>query len=310
MKKVRYLLLPGLTLLPFAHSAPLPEDVPEGQVYVYNAEYGRRGEIEIHFPEGHDPATDRVPGIILFHGGGWRRGDRSQFRALSHYFASRGLVATTAHYKLADRDALGNRTANPSPKRACITSAKSAIRWLKQNADELGIDPDRIIGGGGSAGAHVLLLATLNPGLNDPADPADIDTSVVAYVLFNPAFQPGSDRHDPEVNIEEHLHVDMAPMVVFWGSNDNWLGGWDQTFNRMKALGIDSKLTWWTAVGEGHAFFNDEPWKSLTMIEADRFLVRQGLLQGNPTITAPDSGKSLVRGPQPATSQTEADDDL
>ena len=56
-------------------------------------------------------------------------------------------------------------------KRYCISDAKSAIRWFKQHANELGIDPKRIIAGGGSSGGHVCLLATTNPGLNDPNDP-------------------------------------------------------------------------------------------------------------------------------------------
>lgn len=294
-------LLPlALVFLSASGFSQLPEAPPEGKIYNYKAESGKRGEIEIHFPADHDP-SQKVPGIIMFHGGAWKGGNREQFRDLCHYFASRGLVAATAHYRLASKKDLQDRSANPSPKRQCITDAKSAIRWFKQNADELGIDPDRVIGGGGSAGAHVALLATLNPGLNDPADPDEIDTSVVAYLLFNPAFKPAADRNDPEVNIEEHLRANMAPAVAFWGTDDNWLVGWNKAFEKMKALGIDSKVTWWTAVGEGHAFFNKEPWKSLTLIEADRFLVQQGLLKGEPTLQSPESGESLVQGPQPAT---------
>ncbi len=278
----------------------LPAEPPEGKIYTYKAENGKRGEMEIHFPAGHDATKDRVPGVIMFHGGGWKRGDRSQFRPLCHYLASRGLVAATAHYRLADKELLKNRSANPSAKRVCITDAKSAIRWFKQHADELGIDPERVIGGGGSAGGHIVLLATLNPGLNDPADPQDIDTSVVAYLLFNPALKPAADKNDSEVFLEQHLKADLPPMVVFWGTNDNWLTGWTQAYAKMESLGIQS-VDWWTAVGQGHAFFNDEPWKSLTIAEVDRFLVKQGLLAGELTILAPATGEVLVKGPQPPT---------
>lgn len=291
----RFLTLPLLFAVSVGYALSLPESAPEGIVYQYKPENGKRGEIEIHFPEGHSPSVDRVPGVILFHGGGWKRGNRDQFRDLCHYLASRGLVAATANYRFADRDGLNNRNANPSPKRICITDAKSAIRWFKQNASELGIDPDRIIGGGGSAGAHIALLATHNPGLNDPKDPTDIDTSVVAYLLFNPAFKPAADRNDPEVNVEMHLRKDTAPMVAFWGTNDNWLNGWKQAYKKMQQLGLDSRLHWWSAEGEGHAFFNKEPWKSLTYIEADRFLVEQGLLSGEPAITPLLSDKSLSK---------------
>lgn len=284
-----------------AHADQLPDQAPEGKVYAYKAENGKRGEIEIHFPAGHDPAKARVPGIIMFHGGGWKGGNREQFRDMCHYFASRGLVAATAHYRFADRDAMKDRQANPSPKRVCITDAKSAIRWFKQHADELGIDPERIIAGGGSAGGHISLLATNNPGLNDPADPPHIDTSVVAYLLFNPAFKPAADRNDPAVDVEQHLSTETAPMIAFWGTDDNWLNGWNQAYQKMQSQGIDASVEWWVAEGAGHGFFNNEPWKSLTYIEADRFLVEQGLLAGAPTISAPTKDQALVKSPRPPT---------
>jgi len=284
------LLATGTTLPAFSQ---LPATPPEAKVYTYKAEAGNRGEIEVHFPEGHQASGRKVPGIIMFHGGGWKKGNRDQFRALCHYFAGRGLVAASAHYRFSTRSPQGSEG---SPKRICITDAKSAIRWFKQNADELGIDPERIIAGGGSAGGHIALVSTLNPGLNDPADPKDIDTSVVAYLLFNPALHSG-DKVDAEVSVKQHLKADTAPMVAFWGTEDKWLTAWNQAHERMESLGIE--VNWWSAVGQGHAFFNKEPWKTLTIAEADRFLVQQGLLSGKPTLNAPASGETLIQGPLP-----------
>lgn len=298
MKNLPFAILLS-TLICLSHAyGQLPETPPEGKIYHYKDEGGKRSEIEIHFPAGHNVSKSRVPGIIMFHGGGWKRGDRKQFRFLCHYFAQRGLVAATAHYELANRAAL-KKGAFPSPKRVCIRDAKSAIRWFKQNADELGIDPERIIGGGGSAGAHIVLLATLNPGLNHPDDPRNIDTSVQAYLLFNPALKTSQDRKDAEVYLEAHLKRDIPPMVVFWGTNDNWLKGWKNAYEAMEALGASSSVEWWTAVGEGHAFFNNEPWKSLTLIQADRFLVKHGLLDGLPILSTDAFDQVLLKGPQP-----------
>ncbi len=135
-------------------------------------------------------------------------------------------------------------------------------------------------------------MATLNPGLNDPADPKDIDTSVVAYLLFNPALHSGN-KVDSEVSVKEHLKADTPPMVAFWGTEDNWLKGWNQAYEKIESLGIP--VEWWSAVGQGHALFNKEPWKTLTIAEADRFLVRQGLLQGEPTLPPPPSGEELIK---------------
>lgn len=98
------------------------------------------------------------------------------------------------------KDEAAKLPAGETRKRACITDAKSALRWFKQHAGEFGMDPARIITGGGSAGGHISALATLNPGLNDPADPVGFDTSVVAYLWFNPAFAP-DDSKDAEVDV-------------------------------------------------------------------------------------------------------------
>lgn len=292
-------------LLAFVIAGPVfsaaAQEVPEGKVYTYLPEHGNRGEIEVHFPKDHDASKAKVPAIIMFHGGAWRAGNRDMFRRLCHHFAQRGLVAATAHYPLASKKEIDDRNANPSPKRKCITGAKSAIRWVKANADELGIDPDRLVAGGGSAGGHVAMLATLNPGLNDPNDPKDIDTSVVAYLLFNPAFKPAADKNDAEVNIEKHLKADMPPIAAFWGTNDNWLAGWNSAYDKMKSLGTDKNVQWWTAVGQGHAFFNHEPWQTLTLIKADAFLVEQGLLKGQANLPAPKGDSKLLQGPQPKT---------
>ena len=64
-------------------------DAPEGKVYVYKQVDGVNREMEIYFPKGHDASKMTVPGIILFHGGGWGGGSRVAFAYQCNYFASR-----------------------------------------------------------------------------------------------------------------------------------------------------------------------------------------------------------------------------
>lgn len=126
-------------------------------------------------------------------------------------------------------------------KRYCISDAKSAIRWFKQHANELGIDPKRIIAGGGSSGGHVCLLATTNSGLNDPNDPKKYDAPVAACVLFNPALAARDSKEDPEVDFLQHLKADFPPAIVFFGSEDKkWINRWSHAYTKMKSLGIQS----------------------------------------------------------------------
>ena len=294
MKKLIFLLL---CVVPLAAETPTKSkyDGPAGKPYIYKTSGGKERQMEIYFPPNHDPAKSKVPGLILFHGGAWKGGDLGQFRAACAYFASRGLVCATVDYHLLGKTGLDLLPAGESYKRVCVTDAKSAIRWFKQHADELGVDPTRIITGGGSAGGHISALATMNPGLNDPADPKDIDTSVVAYLWFNPAFA-ADDNKDSEIDILTHLKADLPPTIAFFGDKDDWKKGWDTAQAKWKSLGTKS-IALQIAPGQTHSFFNKEPWRTVTLIAADEFLVKQGLLTGKPTLAMPTSGEKLVAAP-------------
>lgn len=266
-------------------------DGPPGESFVYKASDGRERRMEVYFPPDHDPATAKVPGMILFHGGGWQGGGLDQFRFACDYFARRGLVCATVEYRMLGREA-ATLPENESKKRVCITDAKSAIRWFKQQSGKFGIDPDRVITGGGSAGAHISALATMNPGLNDPADSKDVDTRVVAYVWFNPAFT-AADAKDPEVDVLNHIKPGLPPAIVIFGDRDVWLPGWTAAHAKWKALSA-GPVEFWIAKNQKHGFFNREPWRSVTLIEVDRFLGRHGLLTGEPTMEPPAGNESLA----------------
>ncbi len=293
MKRLLMALVLSLLAADIIHAA----DPAAGKVFVYKQSDGQPREMEIYFPPNHDPKTAKVPGVILFHGGGWSGGNLKQFRAACEYFASRGLVTATVSYRMLTKAEAAKLPAGETRKRVCITDAKSAIRWFKTHAEELGLDPQRVITGGGSAGGHVSVLATLNPGLNDPADSTDIDTSVVAYLLFNPAFA-ADDSQDSEVDVLRYLKADLAPAIAFFGTKDTWKVGWDAAHKKLKALG-NTKTELHLAEGQAHSFFNKDPWQSITLIAADRFLVKQGLLQGEPTRQRPESGQNLVESVSP-----------
>jgi len=267
-----------------------PAQKPLGKVYTYKETNGVKREMEIFFPKHHESAKKPVPAIIFFHGGGWASGSRKSFSYQCDYFAKRGIVAATVTYQLTDKKGKATLKKNQSPKRLCIPDAKSAIRWVKQHADELGIDPKQLIVAGGSAGGHIGLIATHNPGLNDPQDAKEVDTSVVAYVLFNPALTL-TDAKDKEIDVIQHLNPSTAPAIAFFGDKDKWLKGWKPAYKKWQGL-KNTSIEVHIAKGQGHAFFNKQPWLDLTLLEADKFLQKRGLLQGEATLPAP-AGKTL-----------------
>ena len=276
--------------------SPRPKyDAPAGTPQTYKTSAGKKRRMEIFLPPDHDPKKSKVPGLILFHGGGWQGGTLAQFRNACAYFASRGLVCATVEYRMLGKAERAKLPEGESYKRVCVTDAKSAIRWFKQHAEELGIDSSRLITGGGSAGGHISALATMNPGLNDPKDPPDIDTKVSAYLWFNPAFS-SADTSDPQIDILAQLKTDLPPAIVFFGNKDEWKKGWDAAHAKWISLGVQS-IDLHIANGQPHGFFNQEPWQTVTLIAADKFLVQHGFLTGNPTLTPPASGEKLLKAP-------------
>lgn len=275
----------------------LGDMAPAGKEYTYKQSAGKPRKMEIYFPPNHNPSTSKVPGLILFHGGSWSGGSLKQFRVACEYFASRGLVCATAEYQMLTKEQASALPAGETRKRVCVSDAKSAIRWFKQHAGELGIDTEKIITGGGSAGGHISALATLNPGLNDPADPTGIDTNVVAYLWFNPAFSSDDDR-DAEIDILRFVNADLSPAIVFFGDKDSWKKGWDVAYSKWQTVG-NKQIDLQIATGQSHSFFNKDPWQTVTLIAADRFLVKLGLLSGEPTKSMPATGENLVPSDSP-----------
>jgi acetyl esterase/lipase len=295
-----------LSLLAPTHAvtADAPDDQAEeaaapGQSFAYKMSGDQPRRLEVYFPPDHNPAQAKVPAIIFFHGGGWQGGNLTQFRAACRHFAERGLVAVTAEYRMHPKGTPDFNESGESRKRVCITDAKSAIRWLKTKAAEFGIDPQKIIAGGGSAGGHLAVLATRQTGLDDPSDDTSIDTKAVAYVLFNPAFEQ-KDQTDREVDALQHIGGDMAPAIVFFGDQDSaWLPGWDAVHARLAEAG--ARVEYWQAPGHKHGFFNRTSRQRTLLQKADRFLSSLGLLDaGTKDSPAVQGGLKLMLKPATA----------
>ncbi len=97
----------------------------------------------------------RRPAVVMIHGGGWRVGDKASWQPEAEQLAARGWVAFSVNYRLDE----------PAVFPAEIDDAEAAVRWVRANAEEFGVDPDRIAAIGESAGGHLTaMLATLGDG--------------------------------------------------------------------------------------------------------------------------------------------------
>lgn len=232
-------------------------------------------------------AADRRPAIIFFFGGGWVGGMPTQFAKQSEYLARRGMVGVRVEYRVIPKGQAG-------PPVVCCQDAKSALRYVRAHAGELGIDPARIAGAGGSAGGHLAAFTALVDGQDDPADDRSVSCRPDALVLFNPVFNNGPGQWGHERVKERYLdfspahHITKAapPAVVFLGDQDKLIpvSVLTEFAAAMKRVGVRCDTHVYPK--SGHGFFNQDPYWSLTLIEADKFLASLGWLTGPPSVPA------------------------
>ncbi len=249
-------------------------------------------------PVGQQPTNEPRPAVVFFFGGGWNGGSVTQFEQHAKYFAARGLVTFVADYRVKSR-----QQTNPD---ACVADGKSAIRWVRKNAQRLGIDPLRIAAGGGSAGGHVAAATGICDGLDDPAElTSPISSKANALLLFNPVYDNGPDGygHDrvkqwfPAISPAHNITQDDPPTLVFFGSEDPLVPvATAKKFDAdLKAVGVESEV--WIYEGQPHGFFNENksPESFLdTVLKTDAFLVKLGWL----TAGADEAKlKSLLKNP-------------
>ena len=162
--------------------------------------------LHIFNPDGWK-ATDKRPVVLLFHGGGWSGGSPDRYVDDAKYWASRGLVGISGQYRL------GGREGTPPP--ACVADAKSAVRYLRSHAAELGIDPQKIAVGGESAGAHIAAAAGTLPAYNDPKDDLSVSCVPNALLLYFPfsMVTPIGNRKDDMSPL--HFVTPSTPPTLF-----------------------------------------------------------------------------------------------
>lgn len=165
------------------------------------------------------PQQDR-PAILIIHGGGWSAGSKNDhvYRSLMVDYAMKGYVVCNMNYRL-----IGE--ADPP---ACIEDVRCAIRWMKANAQRLGIDPGRIGTFGHSAGGHLSLMAGVaadSKAFNDAADPwKQFDCSVACAVGGAPPTElgrpgiPWGERK--ELWPIGYIGASKTPFLVLQGGED------------------------------------------------------------------------------------------
>jgi acetyl esterase len=257
-----------------------------------------QGELKLHVyaPAGETQIAVQRPCIVFFFGGGWKSGSFKQFVPQAEYLASRGIVAACADYRIRDIH-------KTTPDKA-VEDAKSAIRWVRGHAVELGIDPGKVIATGGSAGGHLAACTALCKAYDGPTDDLTVSAKPNAMVLFNPAMNIATlfrQRKEGKEGIEmaeaitpnSFVTKDTPPAILFFGGADDLKVGGDEYIKLARTQGLRAEM--WVAPGMPHGFFNQEPWLQVTAQKMEQFLSSLGYLSGESALQLPTNAPTLTK---------------
>lgn len=254
----------------FPDGTPVPDSI---QIRL-NVKYGQAADeallMDLAWPK---VSAERLPGVVMIHGGAWRAGQRQAHLKDVGRLAERGYVAATVSYRFCPRYVFP----------AQVEDVKCAVRYLRAHAETYNLDPNRIGAVGFSAGAHLaMLLGSMDreDGLEGEGGWADQSSKVQVVVAFaGPTeldapdipevsrplvrdFLGGSpdEKRDAYRRASPVSYVSRgdAPMLLFQGTSDP-LVPYTQAIRmleRMREAGIEGRIEF--LVGAGHGWGNPE----------------------------------------------------
>jgi pectinesterase len=248
----------------------LPDTVRVERDIVY-AKYGdREVMLDLYLPKR--PAGEKIPCIVVIHGGGWRSGDKTRFAAQAAYFADKGFAAACIGYRLLPEVTF------PAP----VVDCKAAVRWVRANAAKYGIDPDRIGATGGSAGGHLTAMLATSSGVKElegDGGNGGVSSRIQAAVAMATPADMGqfAQRHGVEaasaalISPVTHVTKDSAPILLLHGTGDKLvpMGQSELLLEKYKQAGAAAELV--KIEGGSHAFWNSEQWFGDAMARAAAF---------------------------------------
>jgi acetyl esterase/lipase len=237
---------------------------PAGTRYVPDQVYGDVGRpLTMHLYARAD-SSERQPGVVFIHGGGFIEGFPEMMIAYAAGLAAHGYVTASIDYRLAGE----------APWPAALEDSKCAVRWMRANADSIGLDADRLAVAGGSAGGHLAAMVASTPGrFEGYGGQPDVSSAVSTAVLWYPGLDLRPSYGSEKINEVTELffghpvdderagiaspvtYVDtMLPTLTFTGVEDpivlvDTVRGYHAALDRR---GVPNELV--EVPGVGHSF--------------------------------------------------------
>lgn len=264
-------------------TAPVQDRVTTREGVVFGTGGGRELRCDIYEPP---PAVKNGIAVLLIHGGGWSSGDRSQLKGYGVLLGRRGYTCIASEYRLTG-EALWP---------AQIEDVKCAIRYVRANAAALGIDPDRLVISGNSAGGHLSLMAggATPSSFEGDGGNAGVSSAVAAVISFYPP--TGLDKREwggmpalfgkgaPVETMKgasplEYAAADFPPTLLIQGNADDVVPAAEATamYDALHAKGAPVELHMFA--NQPHAFDADPKLgrlcSELMLSFLDRYILRR-----------------------------------
>jgi|GEM_PF-104096 predicted amidohydrolase YtcJ/acetyl esterase/lipase len=190
-------------------------------------------------------AANGSAALVFMHGGGLRQGSPSQGYELAGRFTEDGITVVAVQYRL-----LGT---NADSLDQIVADAKSSIRWLRENSEDLGIDPDRIVMAGHSAGAYLTLSTGVVPTFDEESESREVSSVPNALIPWSAIITRNDDPENsmvpPGMMMEDfspasYVRGGLPPALFIHGDADP-IASYEVAMNfeeRYRAAGNDSSF--------------------------------------------------------------------
>lgn len=258
----------------------LPENVQLIEDIVFAAPAGVELKLQVFLPRpGTRPTKEPTLGVVWVHGGGWRGAameGRVLWRQAAH-FASRGVPGVNITYRF-----------TPTYQFPCqLEDVQAGVRWTRQHADELGIDPNRLAVAGESAGGHLAALLGTTDSVVDGVS-SKVQAVVAIYGVFDfftLKTERGGEagralhRDDPDLMRQAsplyRADASAAPTLLIHGTADITVP-FQQSVSyqqRLRELGVRAELI--PGEGGGHGHIHRPPFFDPSLERLEEFILEE-----------------------------------
>ena len=261
----------------------LGKTLTPSRMAVYKQVGDRALKMHLFLPEGWT-AADRRPCILIFHGGGWIGGDAKRMYAFAAHFAKLGMVAASIDYRLVKKG-------NGVTVFDCVKDGRSAVRYVRAHALELGIDPRRLVVSGASAGGHVAVGTAIFEAVNDDADDLSIAAEPNLMIPLFPVIDTSKAGYGngrigvrwQELSPVHNVRSGLPPTLIFHGTSDTTtpFAGAKRFHEEMLKVGNLCELDVNEGGAHGYVMSNQALFDD-TLVKMEAFLMRTKFLPAQP----------------------------